>query len=103
MTARLQNADAWLAANIPPLLANAQFAGSGLLIITFDESANDSTNGGGHVATVLVGTHVKAGYTGSAQMYDHRSLCALTMTALGVATIPNGAGLAPPMTEFFGK
>jgi hypothetical protein len=36
-------------------------------------------------------------------MYDHRSLCALTMTALGVAGIPNGAGLAPQMTEFFGK
>lgn len=103
ITARLQSADAWLAANIPPLLANTQFAGSGLLIITFDESANDSTNGGGHVATILVGTHVKAGYTGSTQTYDHRSVCALTMTALGVATIPNGAGLAPQMTEFFGK
>jgi hypothetical protein len=103
LTTRLQNADAWLAKNIPPLLANAQFTSGGLLIITFDESANDVTNGGGHVATVLVGTHVKAGYTSGAQTYDHRSLCALTMAALGVSTIPNGAGLAPQMTEFFGK
>jgi hypothetical protein len=103
LSTRLQNADAWLATNIAPLLANAQFTSSGLLIITFDESANDSTNGGGHVATVLMGTHVKVGYTGSAQMYDHRSLCALTMTALGVTPVPNGAGLAPQMTEFFGK
>jgi hypothetical protein len=103
LSTRLQNADAWLATNIAPLLANAQFTSSGLLIITFDESANDSTNGGGHVATVLVGTHVKGGYTGSAQMYDHRSLCALTMRALGVTTIPNGAGVATQMTEFFGK
>lgn len=103
LSTRLQTADAWLATNIAPLLANAQFTSSGLLIITFDESADDFTNGGGHVATVLVGTHVKTGYTGSAQMYDHRSLCALTMAALGVATIPNGAGLAPQMTEFFVK
>jgi phosphatidylinositol-3-phosphatase len=102
LSTRLQSADMWLAANMPPLLANAQFTSSGLLIITFDESANDFTNGGGHVPTVLLGTQVKAGYTGSAQMYDHRSLCALTMTALG-ATIPNGAGLAPQMAEFFGK
>jgi hypothetical protein len=103
LSTKLQNADAWLAANIPPLLTNAQFTTGGLLIITFDESANDVTNGGGRVATVLLGTHVKAGYTGSAQMYDHRSLCALTMTTLRVPTIPNGAGLAPQMTEFFGK
>ena len=103
VSTRLQSADTWLKTNITPLLANAQFASSGLLIITFDESADDLTNGGGHVATVLLGTHVKAGYTGSAQMYDHRSLCALTMTALGVANIPNGAGAAPQMTEFFGK
>ena len=103
LSTRLQNADNWLAANISPLLSNPQFAGSGLLIISFDESANDFTNGGGHVATLLVGTHVKAGYTGSTQIYDHRSLCALTMTALGVAAIPNGAALAPQMTEFFGK
>jgi hypothetical protein len=103
VSTRLQSADTWLQTNIAPLLTNAQFASNGLLIITFDESANDLANGGGHVATVLVGAHVKAGYTGSAQMYDHRSLCALTMTALGVAGIPNGAGLAPQMTEFFGK
>ncbi len=33
--------------------------------------------------------------------YDHRSLLGLSMTALGVSTIPNGAGSANQMTEFF--
>jgi hypothetical protein len=44
---------------------------------------------------------VKVGYQGTAT-YDHRSLLGLSMTALGLgAAIPNGAGSAPQMTEFF--
>ena len=62
--------------------------------------AKRQPNGGGRVATVLLGTGVKAGYQGTVT-YDHRSLLGLSMTALGVSTIPNGAGSAPQMTEFF--
>ena len=100
---RLLRADAWLKANIAPLLANSAFSQSGLLIITFDESADDITNGGGHVATVLVGTHVKSGYIGSTQAYDHRSTLSLTLNALSVTNIPNSADVAPQMNEFFTK
>jgi len=56
--------------------------------VTTDESANDLTNGGGRVATVLVGTGVKPGYIGTVS-YDHRSLLGLSMTALETP-IPNG-------------
>ena len=97
---RVAAADAWLGANLPQLLTNAQFQQSGLLVLTTDESRNDNQNGGGRVATVLVGTGVKAGYQGTGT-YDHRSLLGLSMTALGVTTLPNGAGSAPQMTEFF--
>ena len=93
-------ADTWLSANIAPLLADPAFQQSGIFVLTTDESRTDDTNGGGHVATILLGTGVKAGYQGTAQ-YDHRSLLGLSMTALGVSTIPNGAGSAPQMTEFF--
>lgn len=96
---RLSNADQWLSANIAPLVQDAKFQQSGLLVITFDESADDLTNGGGKVMTLILGTHVKAGYVGTGS-YDHRSLLSLTMTALGVP-IPNGAGAAAQMTEFF--
>ena len=65
----------------------------------FDESADDNTNGGGKVMALMLGTKVKPGYMGIVQ-YDHRSLLGLSMTALG-ATIPNGAGSAPQMIEFF--
>jgi hypothetical protein len=97
---RVAAADAWLSSNIPQLLSNPQFQQSGVLVITTDESADDLTNGGGRVATVVVGTKVKVGYVGTVQ-YDHRSLFGLSLTALGVSTIPNGAGTANQMTEFF--
>ena len=98
---RLQIADQWLQSNLTPLLSDAAFKESGLLVIVFDESADDITNGGGHVAAVLVGTHVRSGYVGKTTDYDHRSLLSLTMKALGVPNIPNGADAAPLMTEFF--
>jgi acid phosphatase len=96
---RVKNADTWLSNNLPSILNNAQFQQSGLLLITFDESADDLTNGGGRVMTLILGTKVKPGSTGTGQ-YDHRSLLSLSMTALG-ASVPNGAGSAPQMNEFF--
>ena len=97
---RVAAADTWLSTSLPQLLTNTQFKQSGILVITTDESRNDDTNGGGRVATVLIGTGVKAGYQGTVT-YDHRSLLGLSMTGLGVSAIPNGAGSAPQMTEFF--
>src|SRR5271169_6086740 len=66
---RVAAADTWLSNNVPQLLANPQFQQSGILVITTDESRNDITNGGGRVATILVGTKVKAGYVGTVS-YD---------------------------------
>ena len=97
---RVAAADSWLSANIAPLLADPAFQQSGLFILTTDESRTDDAHGGGHVATLLIGTGVKTGYQGTV-LYDHRSLLGLSMTALGVSTIPNGAGAAPQMTEFY--
>jgi len=101
LSQRLQISDQWLQANLAPLLGNVAFQQSGLLVIVFDESADDITNGGGHVAAILLGTHVRSGYVGNTTSYDHRSLLSLTMKALGVPSIPNGADAAPQMTEFF--
>ena len=97
---RLADADLWLSQNLPQLLSNTRFQSSGLLILTTDESRDDIINGGGRVATVLVGAGVKPGYQGTGT-YDHRSLLSLSLKALGVSTIPNGAASAPQMTEFF--
>ena len=101
LSSRLQTADKWLQTNIGPVLASPSFQASGLLVVVFDESADDITNGGGHVFAAMVGTRVRPGYVGNTTNYDHRSLLSLTMKATGVPNIPNGADAAPQMTEFF--
>jgi len=96
----LSTADTWLQTNIDPLVKNAQFQQDGLLIILFDEAGGDDTNGGGRVAWVAVGAHVKPGYQ-STRLYQHASTLRLSLKALGVTAFPNGAATAPDMDEFF--
>ena len=57
--APLQVADTWLNVNIAPLISNPTFQKDGLLIIVFDEAAGtDKTNGGGHVAAVIISGNI---------------------------------------------
>src|SRR5207237_204186 len=55
----LSTADSWLRTNIAPLLARPVFQQNGLLIIVFDESGGDNTNGGGRVVWVAVSPQSK--------------------------------------------
>jgi acid phosphatase len=96
----LAAADAWLKANIDPVINNPKF-GNSVLIITFDESvATDFTNGGGQVATVLVGPHVKTGFR-SSTTYQHQSLLRTALQLLSVSDMPGASAIAPSMGEFF--
>jgi acid phosphatase len=98
---KLAVADQWLQANLAPVLSNAGFQASGVLVITFDESVfSDVSNGGGHVATVLVGTGVKTGFQSTA-FYQHQSVLRLTLQRLGIQSFPGAAATAPEMAEFF--
>jgi acid phosphatase len=95
-------ADKWLDVQIGALLNTNMFqpGGSGLLIITFDESVgSDTANGGGHVAWVAASPLAKPGYQ-STTLYQHQSTLRLMLEGLGVA-LPNGAATAPVMNEFF--
>lgn len=101
-----QQADTWLETNVVmPLSAAAPFqsGGDGLLIVDFDEAeTSDATNGGGHVAPVLWGPIVRAGYqqtTGN--LYQHQSMLLTMMQALGLPNPPGAAASAPSMGEFF--
>src|SRR6267143_1547565 len=92
------NTDAWLQNNLSALLANSDFQSNGFLVITFDESETDNTNGGGRVATVLVGPRVKQAFV-SDNTYQHQSLLRTALESLGVTTLPGAASGAASMSE----
>ena len=97
----LSTADSWLQTNIDPLIKNPTFQKDGLLIVVFDESANDNTSGGGRVAAVLISpAFSKVGYQ-STTFYQHESILRLMLEGLGVHTLPGAAATAPAMWEFF--
>ena len=97
----LQQADAWLKNNIAPLVANPTFQKDGLLIIVFDEGfSSDTANGGGHVAAIAIGPHVKKGHK-STSFYQHQNTLRTLMQALGLSSFPGAASSANPMSDMF--
>ena len=98
---RLAQVDTWLKTNIGPLVGSADFntPHGGLLVIVFDESAGDSTHGGGRVAWVLAGPDVKKAYV-STMLYQHQSTLRFLSEAVGLTSFPGAAAAAPDMEEF---
>ena len=96
----LATADTWLKNNIDPVIKSATFQRDGLLIIVFDESGGDNTNGGGRIVWVAVSPKSKLGYQSTA-LYQHQSTLRLTLKGLGVTVFPGAAASAPDMSEFF--
>jgi phosphatidylinositol-3-phosphatase len=97
----LAQADSWLQQNIAPLVSNANFQSSGLLIITFDESEmTDTAHCGGHVPTIIVSSQAKKNYV-SQTFFQHESTLQLTLAASGVNNFPGASASAPSMAEFF--
>jgi len=93
-------ADNWLQQNIGQLINNPTLMQNTLVIIVFDESASDNTNGGGRVYWVAVGPQVNPGYI-STTFYQHESTLRESLEGLGLAFDLAGAATAPSMDEFF--
>jgi len=94
-------ADSWLQTNIAPLLTNSQFTTDGLLIIVFDESGSDNTNGGGRVEWMIAGPKVKPAYESTAT-YQHQSTLRMMLETQGITSgFAGAAASAPDMAEFF--
>ena len=99
----LAQADSWLQQNMAPMISNASFQNSGLLIITFDESeTSDTAHGGGHVPTIVVSSRAKKNYV-SQTFFQHESTLQLTLAASGVNSFPGASASAPSMAEFFAQ
>jgi len=104
--------DQWLQNNVIQSLLNGGHldptTGDTVLIVTFDESNADNTNGGGLVYWFMMGKNVKQNYqsTGpgpSPGFYSHESTLRVIAEMLGANFSGlGGAASAPDMTEFFG-
>lgn len=99
----LAAADAWLKANIDPLVSDSSFQQNGLLLIVFDEGFDyDLQHGGGRVAAVLVGGHVKQGYRATT-FFQHENALHLILEVLQVAHMPGAANGAISMNEMLNQ
>jgi len=97
---KLTAADNWLKTHIDPLIKSPALANS-VFIIVFDESLDvDLVNGGGKVALVMAGSHVKAAFK-STTLFQHQSTLRLVMDLLRVPDHPGNSATAPTMQEFF--
>jgi len=97
----LNTADNWLKTNIDPLIKNPLFQSDGLLIIAFDESANDDTDGGGRIAVVLISPRFSKAAFQSTTLYQHDAALRLMLEGLGISALPGSATTAPTTWDFF--
>ena len=102
-TDKLANADSWLQTNLGPLVNSATFQADGLLVILFDEaSPADTTNGGGHIAAVIVSPKIKSSAYRGRDFYQHQNLLRLTAVGLGLTSFPGSSAFVSDMAQFFG-
>jgi phospholipase C len=106
----LTSADAWLRANIPPLLQYLR-AHNGLLVINFDEGSLSTVDpcevcaahgAGGRTGAILLSPRLRAGTTVATQ-YDHMSLLRTIEDSFGISEHLNLAAAAAPMTDAFAR
>ena len=103
--------DQWLQNNVLQPLINGghlnQTSGDTVVIVTFDESGQDDTHGGGAVYWFAMGQGVKQNYqstgpTGTPNFYSDESTLRLMASLMGVNFSGlGGAATAPAMNEFF--
>jgi acid phosphatase len=99
--------DAWLAANLPAVLASSWFAEDGTVIITFDENdeAPDGSccgNAKGGVIPMIVISAKARGHGAIATVGDDYSTLRAIEVAYGVSLLGNAASATSGLGELFG-
>jgi hypothetical protein len=93
---QLTQFDAFLAREVPKILASPAFGNDGLLIVTFDEGTTD-VGGGGNVALYLEGPHVRPGVY--EQAANHFSLLRMLEDGFRLYGYLGAAASAPPIAN----
>lgn len=85
----IRDGDAWLSQTVPSFLSRGA-----VVIVTFDEAYKDSTNGGGHVLTAMIGQNVVGGAIDPTP-YSHFSLLAGLEDYFGFPRLASAATSTP--------
>jgi phospholipase C len=99
----LSTGDNWLSGVVPKIINSSEF-NSTVLFITYDEGSTNlgvnSSQGGGHVACIIVSPFVKMGYTSQVQ-YSHYSLLATIEAIYNLGNLGQNDATAPVMQDIF--
>jgi hypothetical protein len=99
----LSTGDRWLASVVPEIINSPEF-NSTVLFIVYDEGTSNlgmnGTQGGGHVACIIVSPFVKAGYVSHIQ-YSHYSLLATIESIYNLGDLRQKDASAPVMQDIF--
>lgn len=90
--------DAWLAAQVPKILASPQFQNGGVLFLTWDEGASQ----GDSPPFIAISPNAKPGFVSHID-YDTSSFLKTVQQALGIETLPCGdpSLTVQPMDDLF--
>jgi len=96
----LQQSDAWLATEIPKILASATYQAGGVIFLTWDQAEGRNGNSPDKVPMIIISPKIKsAGFT-SNQPYGHANYLATVEDIFGLPRLGAAVG-ANNMMEFF--
>jgi Phosphoesterase family len=93
----LVHASNWLKGFLDPLLTDPAFMKGTLIVVTFDESADQTAAAGNHIYTVFLGPTVKQGEV--ADNYNHYNVLRTVEENFGLCALGNGDGGARPIVD----
>jgi hypothetical protein len=95
----LKTSDAWLAAEVPKILASTAYQQGGILFITWDEAEGRNGDDADKIPMIVVSNRVKHAGMTSATAYTHGAYAATVEDLLGLPRLAKVAA-APNMMEF---
>ena len=96
----LKHSDAWVATEIPKIMASAVYKNGGVIFLTWDEAEGRSgANSMDQIPMIVISENIKSAGYKSAKAYSHKSYLATVEDLLGMPRLATVAN-EPSMTEF---
>ncbi len=92
----IRQSDAWLASELPKIMASQAFQAGGVIFITWDEPTSDDQP----IGMIAISPFAKPGYSNSIP-YSHASTLRTVQEILGVTPLLREAADATPLSDLF--